>query len=393
MKQFDPKVAIYYIITFLGRLYFYLPILVIRFNNIGLSITQIMVLFAIYSISQIIFEVPTGVFADKVGYKWSLGIGFILEGIAITLLGIMRGYIILCILEMLFGMGETFCSGASDALLYDHLKVNARENEFKSIIGKVKMIVFTAMSLSAVLSGYTAKINFSFPFLASGISFSAAGLITFFSFEEPDIHNASTKYFDQVKDSLLMVSKKKELLWYFIYYVIIIDLVIIAMWFFQPFLKHLGVNIAYFGWFYVTLNIMSFLGSLLSHKISTNKSTVLLLSCFLGSIFIGIYLLPNMFGIILSISVFLIYGIFLPIGSTALNNLIPSEKRATTLSLQSFFSSIFYSIAIILLGVLSDLISVMVVFLTLGLITISLISIMSTWDILSKRRLINSRVL
>lgn len=51
------------------------PILVLYFLDRGLTLTEFMILMSTLNLSVFVFEVPTGIVADKFSRKWSICIG------------------------------------------------------------------------------------------------------------------------------------------------------------------------------------------------------------------------------------------------------------------------------------------------------------------------------
>lgn len=97
------------------------PIIVVFILSKGLSFTEVMLLNSISSIALVVFEVPTGVIADRVGRKWSILIGAFFMAVSMILLAFAYNFYILAISEIVFSLGMALRSGADTALLYDTL--------------------------------------------------------------------------------------------------------------------------------------------------------------------------------------------------------------------------------------------------------------------------------
>ena len=68
------NIIVLHIITFFAALYFYQPIITLYFQARGLSFVEINSLWAIIVGIQSMSEVPTGIIADKIGRKKSIGL-------------------------------------------------------------------------------------------------------------------------------------------------------------------------------------------------------------------------------------------------------------------------------------------------------------------------------
>ena len=94
---------------------------------LGLSV------FSIAMISSAVFEIPTGVFSDLIGRKYTT----MLSGLCLTLMGIAYaiglsyGWLVMgAILE---GLARALNSGNNDALLYDSLKNRIEKRSWKNL--------------------------------------------------------------------------------------------------------------------------------------------------------------------------------------------------------------------------------------------------------------------
>ncbi len=117
--------------SFLSGLAFYTPIAPIFFLSHGVSLALIVLSQAAYSIAIILSEVPTGIIGDKYGHRKSVMLGCLFEvfGIGFMLLmpnifGLFGGYVIL-------GIGASFQSGSTEALLYEGAQAVGKKSEYR----------------------------------------------------------------------------------------------------------------------------------------------------------------------------------------------------------------------------------------------------------------------
>ena len=122
MQDIKKQTYIYYIFNFLNRFMVYLPVFVLFLNKKGFNQTMVMALMSVYNISIMIGEIPTGVVADKISRKLSVIVGCLLQGIAMMCMIPISNFVVLAIIEAVFGIGLTFQSGAMSAMIYDYLK-------------------------------------------------------------------------------------------------------------------------------------------------------------------------------------------------------------------------------------------------------------------------------
>lgn len=125
----------------------------------GLSLTQIFTLSSILLITGMVFEVPTGLFADRYGRKWSMVTGSFVSVIAWALwifYSTFGGFVIIFIL---FGLARAFWSGSDEALIYDELKATGKEASAQKIFSRYNGILALAFTLSALIAGFVAQLE------------------------------------------------------------------------------------------------------------------------------------------------------------------------------------------------------------------------------------------
>lgn len=124
MKKYK-NITIILIARFFLTLNFIALVKEVFLQDSGIGASVIVLTGFFYQVSKAIFEVPTGYFADKYGYKISVYMGIATQIIAIFTLSIASN-ISTILTFILVGFGNTFISGAFDALLYENI---AKEQE------------------------------------------------------------------------------------------------------------------------------------------------------------------------------------------------------------------------------------------------------------------------
>ncbi|MEV6715868.1 MFS transporter [Lentzea sp. NPDC051208] len=122
------------------------------FADSGLSDASISVLLAIWSLTSVVFEVPSGALADRFSRRGCLIASGVLQafGYAAWVLfpsfwGFAAGFV-------LWGLGGTLQSGAFEALLYDGLAANGDEDRYGPLNARVDTIELIAQVPVAVIA-------------------------------------------------------------------------------------------------------------------------------------------------------------------------------------------------------------------------------------------------
>lgn len=309
----------------------------------GISLFQVQLLQSWFSLWVFILEVPTGAVADKIGRKHSIALGSLIVALAVLIYGSLPRFEIFLLSEFLFAIGYAFTSGADQALLYDTLKEEGRENESKKILGKAESWHLLGILAAAPFGSIIAsRFGLNAPMLASAIPFFIAAFIGW-SIVEPKIHTgqpATPKYLAIVKAGMKTLKTNRDLL------ILTIDSLLVAaaayfvIWFYQPLLTQNNIPIVYFGFIHAALLGIEVLISAnfpLVEKIIGSGKRYLTSSAVLTSLaFIAAAIYPSLLSIGLLIVLAGGLGLTrLTYATNLANHYIQSRERATVLSSMS----------------------------------------------------------
>lgn len=87
----------------------------------GLTPMQLVLVGTTLELSAFIFEIPTGVVADVYSRRLSIIIGYILMGVGFLIEGLFPAFLPILIAQVIWGLGYTFTSGASQAWISDEI--------------------------------------------------------------------------------------------------------------------------------------------------------------------------------------------------------------------------------------------------------------------------------
>ena len=135
----------------------------------GLDILGVFIANATFTASMALFEVPTGIVADTVGRRASflLSVVIVCAG-TLGYVGVWAaggGLFLFCAVSMLLGLGYTFYSGAVEAWLVDALEATGFEGQLDRVFARGSMVTGAAMLAGTVGGGALGHFNLAFPFL------------------------------------------------------------------------------------------------------------------------------------------------------------------------------------------------------------------------------------
>ena len=87
----------------------------------GLTPVQLILVGTALEISAFVFEVPTGIVADVYSRKLSIIIGYLLMGVGFLVEGFFPSFLPILLAQVIWGLGYTFTSGATQAWITDEV--------------------------------------------------------------------------------------------------------------------------------------------------------------------------------------------------------------------------------------------------------------------------------
>ena len=374
---------ILYLYAFLSKLHFFGSLCVpFYLNRLGISYALMFTIETIFSICIFLFEIPTGIIADKFGRKISLFLGTLLFGISHLISGTTLNIGIFIFGQIIGAIGLSLESGADKALIYENSKYqNKTPQEISAIasrfdgFGTVGMLIAFPLGSIFVASGifnYTSSLGLVF--IATGISAVFASIIILFIKEPKNIlsnekNNLETSTENKkIEHKKLLLENAKGCLYAFknpelrklsLDYSVISAFTFLMFWFYQSLLLENNINIALNGFvasgFNLAASILLFASGFIQKKIGTSRTRFL--SAFIpGVLYILVFFFyKNIYAILIAIFGITMLRLFRnPILITQMNLKIQDENRATVLSGVSMFNRIIVAIFYPLSGMLMD---------------------------------------
>lgn len=137
---------------FLKNLRFFEPYLVVYLLISNLDLLEIGLLYSIREIIVYIFEIPSGVIADRYGKKLELVLCFIFYILSFAFFFIGGTFYIFVIAMVLFGFGEAFRSGTHKAMIMAYLERRDIKSSKSEVYGSTRAFSMLGSSLSSLIS-------------------------------------------------------------------------------------------------------------------------------------------------------------------------------------------------------------------------------------------------
>lgn len=358
----------------------------------GLNLFEVsMVEFVFYG-TLLLFELPTGAFADMFGRKLSYVLSCFIFGLGMFLYAGASSFGWFALAEGLAAIGATFANGAFQAWLYDRLLVQgyvgskdiifAREQQARGMMGMI----------AAILGASLAEINISLPWIATGTMMFVVGTLAALFMKEEWHHKAHISVVESIKamfrmirsgirqgrsNSAVRVMVVMGLAQYFAFQAPNMQ------WqpYFQQFITHTRV----LGYICSGTAIAVLIGSSCApwflRRTKNHRTALIFCQIIIG---LGICLTTLSGNFALGLVAFFVHeaarGLFLPLKDAYLNDHIPSAQRATLISFENISHHIGGLIGLLATGLMAQYISMRFAWIFVG----SLLVISALWQLKKK---------
>jgi len=335
------------------------PVITLFYFAHGLTETQVFWILLCFSMSVFVFEVPTGMVADRFGARVSFFVGVMVRIASLLCLWLADGVWWIALAQVLSGMAATFFSGAEETLLYESLKADGREGENGAISGKLQAIRLLPMIMGLIAGAIWAKDltmeQFHGLIVINMICVGGQLLFTLRLKEPPHLWEKSDRLFGHLRAGWKAVTGAPSLLLLFTNVTIIFITTYVFTTFEQEWLRKLHLPVETFGLVFAAGLLMAAGASRATGWLMKRRSPVFWMQATGIAIFLSYALavcFPNSLTVAVgaSILVRVARSVRNPITIHLYNEYLPSGSRATALSLLSVLDSVFDLILIVSLA-------------------------------------------
>lgn len=167
----------------------YTTYMVYRVTVAGLNPLQLTLLGTVLEITTLIFQVPTGVWADAYSRRLSVILGIMLMGIAFVIEGFLPYFFAILLAQIPWAIGSTFWSGALEAWIADEM---ADDQRIAQVYLRGAQIGLVGSLLGVPVSVALASIHLNIPIVTGGILFIVVGIFLILAMPEHR-HQQSTQ--------------------------------------------------------------------------------------------------------------------------------------------------------------------------------------------------------
>lgn len=372
------NIGLDYISVFIQNMNMQSCIWVLYLSYCGMNLGQIGLLEGVYHITSMIFEIPSGALADLLGRKKSMIVSRILIAISCLIMLVSRNFWLFGLSFFIQALGNNFNSGTEEALIYDSMKALGEEEHYIGVSGRLNVIIEVSQGIATVLGGILAEYSFAYCYGASFVIAVCALLPVLLMTEAPFMQEVKhdmqviKMLINHFQTSFGILKANPEIMKVIIYFEGIFTVQTMLFFYSQQYFFDMGYNKIWISFFMLLYSMICCLGALFSEKIYQSfGSRTAPIAAILIAIAISAFVFQN---IVVSVTALSVAGfcnsVLYPVQSSVLNKMIPSEQRATLISVNSMFFSIGMIILFPIVGFIADYLGLAIVFAMTGVLLI-----------------------
>lgn len=349
-----PSVArslrLFYVFRLLATSYLYVPIFMLFQASRGLSFGEALALGGIFSGVVILVEVPTGVFADRIGRRRSMLLGALTMVVSCVLAARANTFGEFVVAESLAAVSMALCSGADSAYLFDFLRERDRLHEYGRHESTASAFHLLGSAAAFAAGGALASIDLALPYIVTAGVASAAAIVACFMHDDGGVPSRMSplvpakrvlrSWTTQITGALGYVVGNPRLLWMVGYSAVVFVLLRATVYLYQPYLHARGLGLVAIGALFAIVYSVASLVAYRTHVLRKRIGDEVLLWSLLGVLaisFLGLASANAGPWLLALLGVQAVAnGVYSPLTKPLLNaEITDSRRRAAVLSVES----------------------------------------------------------
>ncbi|MCT4616798.1 MAG: hypothetical protein N4A38_01150 [Candidatus Gracilibacteria bacterium] len=221
MGEYKKSLKIFAVMAVIKEMWLGCLLSVIYFKFVGLNDFKIGLFHLIIASSLFFLEIPTGIFADKFGYKKSISLSYFFLFLAFSSYvsaNFFGGGIVIYISAFLFAITGAFHSGATSSYIYSIFKIEGKTEKYLDYNSKIGGIGLIFKAGGALLASFLYNISEILPYSVQAVLIFFMFILSLFLKPIPVIYREKKQtFFDYSKMALKYFFNSKTVLFLFIF--------------------------------------------------------------------------------------------------------------------------------------------------------------------------------
>lgn len=254
MKKINPLKKLD-LACFLRSQLYLAPVLLLFYQQNGLSIADFVMFQGIFQLTGIIFEIPCGYIADLISKKKVLVLAFICFFLRAALWLNFSGVYIIILGELFNALSRAFLSGVYDSYIYDYLKSQNKTKNMLKECGKTNFAMSFGAMFAAIFSAILYQHFGTMILLLLEFILTLISIILLTTLPNPPSakpHGQTLKQkLTEIKDTAIATMSNANINLYILLSALLFSTTSLFCWCFQPLLKLSNAPVFMFSFVYV----------------------------------------------------------------------------------------------------------------------------------------------
>jgi len=370
------NMRVFYFVDTLRAMWFVTSVWVV-FERQYLTLSQLTFIEAFIVGITLVMQLPTGAFADLFGKRTAMIIGGLLYSASMWVYSFSTTFPMFIIYAILIGMAQAFIDGTREALLYDTMKQDNREDQFPKVASKLSMIFQVSLAGATLIGGWIGMYSYVVAIRLTACIFLITSYVSAF-FVEPNIDSEKftfKNYAAKTKQGIMELFKNSYIKKISLYYIMIGSLTwVTVITFNMMLLSELNYSTSEIG---IAVALGRIINSVVLFRLLhvgtffTRKRTFILLPIILMIVYTPVIFMTKWWAIMPVMGAMLVSGARWNIVSRYTNAEFESKNRATAISALCMVIGLIFVVVVGSSGVIMEKFGgIRIIYSLLGIITL-----------------------
>jgi MFS family permease len=372
--QFKKKfLPLYYTYAFFSDFIFAYVIYNVIFEVKGLSLFQISQLFVFWIISIMIFEIPSGVLADRWDRRKMLILSPLMKSMCFLLWYFAEGNFYIYALGFVFwGASIAFTSGTKEAFLYDYLINIKKRHLYEKILSREYSLIHIALLPANIIGGVIAHYNMDLTLiLSSAVLIIPAVCAYLMNNRKP---KKKLKEISHIKSAFKEILNNKTVLFLAVNYLFFFEILGTLEEYNKNYFHYIDLPIFWYGIVFCFMDIFNSLGSYIAVYFKNKNYAWFLLPFISGVSVLLIGIFPSYYSLGLLVLAYFCVSPLKVLARARLQHSIEDDSRSTITSMSNFVVGILALMINLLFGFLSTKFNIQAGYIAFGTLMIFMTS-------------------
>jgi len=327
------------LVAFGGLSFVLFPIPIITLfwtEQMGLSLTEIMLLQAIFSLASVLLEFPSGYLADRLGYRTALLTGAVLWALGWLVFALAGSFWGLALAEIVLGIGHACISGADAALLFSSLSAAGQIGTYRRWDGRMRAAGQVCEAASAAAGGWLYALAPRLPiWLQLPVALAGIGVVARMRDTRPAVA-VETRHAARVWHVFRYALRHRRLRTAMLLSVVLGLSTFLMVWLIQPWMQRRGIAAVWFGPLWAAAHLWLAGVSLASGRVAETfgvRPTLVACAVLAVTGYLTLAFVATAWAVVFYLCFMTTRGLQTPILTTVIQADAPPDDRASVLSL------------------------------------------------------------